>query len=114
MTRSFKNLATFALSFLITVAALLCLCGCSSTPRTVYETIEVFKPVAIAPAPLVVPNLNEKETLSADESDWLNYLRVMVRDLLNAWAHIELVHDRIEAYNAAAVETAGSPVTRNQ
>lgn len=104
MTRRTRNLSALVLSFAATFTLLLCLCGCSSTPRTVYETVEVLTPVAIAPAPLVVENLGEKESLSANEEDWLNYLRAMTRDLLRAWAHIDLVHYKIDEYNKIAQE----------
>lgn len=112
--RSTKNLATFVLSLLITMAALLWLCGCSSTPTVEIRTVEVLKPVAVAPPPLMVPPAPEKETLLENESEWLEYLRAMVRDLLSAWAHIELLHYRIEAYNAAAAEVTGPPSTHDQ
>ena len=104
MSRNAKNLATFVLSVLATMALLLVLCSCASTPEIRYETVEVLKPVAIAPAPLVVPGPPEIESLSADEEEWIEYLRAMVRDILSMWAHIELLHDRIEAYNEAAAE----------
>ena len=86
------------------MALLLVLCSCASTPEIRYETIEVFKPVPIAPAPLVVPEPPEIESLSADEGSWIEYLRAMVRDILSMWAHIELLHDRIDGYNEAAAE----------
>jgi hypothetical protein len=105
-----KNLPSIVLTLLaVALAALIIvLCtSCASTPEIRYQTVEVIKPVAVPPPPLTIPQLPETESLIADEADWLNYLRAMTRDLLNAWAWIELVNDRIEQYNKAA----GNPVT---
>ena len=109
MSRSSKNLAVFVISMLATMALLLVLCSCASTQEVQYQTVKVLVPVVVAPPPLLVEKPKEKESLSADENDWLAYLRSMTRDLLNAWAHIELLHARIEAYNAAAAEVTGPP-----
>jgi len=107
MSRSSKNLAVFVISILGTMALLLVLCSCASTPEVQYQTVKVLVPVVVAPPPLLVPPAPVRESLIENESDWLNYLRAMTRDLLNAWAHIELLHSRIEDYNAAAAEVTG-------
>jgi len=107
MSRSSKNLAVFVISMLATMALLLVLCSCASTPEVQYQTVKVLVPVVVAPPPLLVPPAPVRESLIENESDWLNYLRAMTRDLLNAWAHIELLHSRIEDYNAAAAEVTG-------
>jgi len=108
--RSFTNLSVFVISVLATIAFLLLLCSCASTPEVRYQTVEVIKPVAIPPPPLIIPKLVEIESLTADESDWLGYLRAMTRDLLNAWAWIKLVNDRIEQYNEAAENIVTEPI----
>lgn len=99
--REDDTLLQFMIPVIIVAIMLLALCGCCST-KTVYEPVEVLVPVTVAPPPLPIPESVEKESLLADESDWQAYLKAMVRDLLRAWAHIELLEDRIKKYNEAA------------
>ena len=109
MRRTIRDISVLTLSFALTFALLLLCCGCSSTPQVRYETVEVIKPVAIPPPPLVIPDPPEIESLNADSSDWLGYLKAMTRDILNLWAWAELVVDRVEQYNQAAEEAAPPP-----
>ena len=111
MQRNTRNLASFVLALGATFALLLWLCGCASAPQIEYKTVEVKVPVVVPPPPLVIEPPPEIESLSADPNDWLEYLRAMTRDILNMWAYIELVTDRVEEYNAATQEVPAAPPT---
>jgi hypothetical protein len=93
-------LAAGALALLLALTVLFSL-GCASSRPPRVETVEVLVPVTVPPPEIELPPEPERETLTADETDTLEYIRAMVRDLLNAWAHIEELRWLIETQNEA-------------
>lgn len=76
--------------------------GCKSCePEVIYETKEVQVVVQVPPPPIELPDKPTWETETADESEYLEYLRCVGRDLLNAWAYIADLEWRIESHNEA-------------
>ena len=76
--------------------------GCaSSRPPTKVEVVEVKIPVVIPPPEIELPPMPKWESPNADPEDSREYIRAMVRDLLNAWAHIEELRWLIETTNEA-------------
>jgi hypothetical protein len=91
-----------ALSFLILWAVLMALnvlWGCTTT-KTRVEVQEVKVPVYVPPPPIVIPTEPEWEVYQ-NETDWIEQLRIITRDLIRAWAYIEELQWTIEVHNEA-------------
>jgi hypothetical protein len=104
----FLNLGVAVISILGTAGLVLALMlavlasmGCASSKPPRIETVEVMVPVVVPPPPIELPPPPARETLTESEENATQYIRVMVRDLLRAWAHIEELTWLIETHNEA-------------